>query len=81
MTVDELVQLLADYPPDLRVVVNGYEYGYDDLSPAQLSVVDIALNTGKHQWEGRHGDPHGLTISAPDGADVIQALVLRRVSN
>ena len=25
MTVDELVQLLANYPPDLRVVVNSYE--------------------------------------------------------
>ena len=33
MTVAELVQLLADYPPDLLVVVNGYEEGYDDLAP------------------------------------------------
>ena len=32
MTVAELVQLLANYPPDLRVVVNGYEEGYDDLA-------------------------------------------------
>ena len=56
MTVDELVQLLAAYPAELRVVVNGYEDGYDDLSPKQVSLVRIALNTGSHSWEGKHGD-------------------------
>ena len=77
MTVDELIQLLEKYPPGLRVVVNGYENGYDDLTPERLSVVRIALNTGKHQWEGQHEDANGLT----DEADVVEALVLRRVSN
>ena len=77
MTVDELIQLLAKHSPDLRVVVNGYEDGYDDLAPEQLSVVKVALNTGRHRWEGQHGDPNGLTGSA----DVVEALVLRRVSN
>ena len=81
MTVDELARLLASYPPDLRVVVNGYEDGYDDLSPEQLSLVEIALNTGRHQWEGKHGDPNGLTGSASDDAEVVEALVLSRVSN
>ena len=77
MTVYELMQLLREHPPYLRVVVDGYEDGYDDLSPEQLSVVRIALNTGKHRWEGQHGDPNGLA----DGAEVAEALVLRRVSN
>ena len=77
MTIEELIQLLAQYPPDLRVVVNGYEDGYDDLSPKQVSPVKIALNTGKHRWEGQHGDPNGLT----DADDIVEALVLRRVSN
>ena len=80
MTVAELVQLLVNYPPDLRVVVNGYEEGYDDLSPEQMSLVKIALNTGRRDWEGRHGDP-GPNGSARDGADVVDALVLRRISN
>ena len=77
MTVNELIQLLNGYQPDLRVVVNGYEEGYDDLSPEQIRVVRVALNTGQNRWEGQHGDPSGLT----DGADVVEALVLRRVSN
>lgn len=77
MTVAELVRLLARHPADLRVVVNGYEDGYDDLSPGQVSRIRIALNTGKHQWEGRHGDSD---VVAPDG-EVVEAVVLRRESN
>ena len=77
MTIDELVRLLADYPPNLRVVVNGYEDGYDDLSPKQLSLVKIALNTGKHPWEGQHGDTDGLKARA----EVVEALALRRTPN
>ena len=81
MTVDQLVQILQTYPPDLRVVVNGYESGYDDLSPKQISPAKIALNTGKHEWEGKHGDPNGLAGRAPDDAEVVEALILRRMSN
>jgi len=80
MTVDELMQLLAGFAPDLRVVVNGYEDGYDDLAPAQLSVVRIVLNTGKHSWEGAHGDLDDLTESERDDAETAEALVRRRVS-
>ena len=81
MTVDVLIQLLSKYMPGLRVVVNGYENGYDDLSPEQLSVVRIALDTGKHPWEGRHGDANGQAGGASDDAEVVEALVLQRVKN
>lgn len=47
MTIDELIQLLENYPLGLRIVVNGYENGYDDLTPERLSVVRITLNTGE----------------------------------
>ncbi len=77
MTIKELASLLGSYPPDLRVVVNGYEDGYDDLAPGQVSVIKIALDTGKYRWEGRHGEPKSLT----DATGVEEALVLRRVSN
>ena len=30
MLVRELLELLRQYPADLRVVVNGYENGYDE---------------------------------------------------
>ena len=78
MTIAELMQVLADHPPDLRVVVNGYEEGYDDLSPQQVARIRIALNTGEHRWEGQHGEPNG---DLREDVEVIEALVLCRVSN
>ena len=38
MNVSELIGLLREYPADLRMVVNGYEEGYADLSPRQNSI-------------------------------------------
>ena len=52
MTVKELMELLGKYPDDLRVVVNGYEDGYDDLSLERISVIKIQLDTQIHDWEG-----------------------------
>ena len=37
MNVRDMIDLLRRYPEDMRVVVNGYEQGYDDLSPEQIS--------------------------------------------
>lgn len=81
MTVDEMINVLKGYPGDLRVVVNGYEDGYDDLSPGQISVAPIALNTGVHDWQGRHGEADPVSADAPESATTVDALVLRRVSN
>ena len=81
MTIEKLMQLLEHYPPDMRVVVNGYEEGYDDLSPEQISVAEILLDTGVHTWEGRHGDPRDVSERSPNHARPVEALVLRRTSN
>ena len=81
MTVSELIKLLQECPTALRVVVNGYEEGYDDLSPEQISIAKISLNTGQHSWEGRHGDPRDLKEGSSNRPEVVDALVLRRVSH
>lgn len=81
MTVSELIKLLQEYPANLRAVVNGYEDGYDDLSPEQISIAKISLDTGTHHWEGQHGDPRHRVGETSDGIEVVEALVLRRVSN
>ena len=76
VTAYELIQLLRRHPPGLRVVVDGYEDGYDDLSPEQISLVKIALNIGKHRWEGKHGGLNSLTRSVPEDAEMVHAVVL-----
>ena len=77
MNVRELIELLGEYPAEMRVIVQGYEDGYDDLAPKQLSKVNIALNIGPDTWEGMHGDP---VEKRADDAEVVEALALHRVS-
>ena len=81
MTVSELINLLRNYPADLRVVVDGYEDGFDDLSPEQLSVVKVGLDTGKDEWVGAHIEARFLATEPDTTAEVVEALVLRRTSH
>ena len=80
MTVKELAELLEKYPDDLRVVVHGYEDGYDDLSLERISVVKIQLDTQIHDWEGQHSDFHGSPEEITDEAEIVEALIFRRRS-
>ena len=80
MTVEQLIELLATYPPELRVVVNGYEEGFDDVAPDRVSITRIALDVGKHRWEGRHDTP-GHRAAGRSASPVVDALVLWRTSN
>ena len=75
MTINELIRVLQTYPPDLRVVVNGYEEGYDDLEQHLISVKEIRLDAGKSWWEGRHRDSWD---ERAEGTAVVNALVLDR---
>jgi len=81
VTVRELISVLERYSSDMRVVVDGYEQGYDDLSPEQISMVRIALDTGMHEWEGRHAYCNELPADLAGQLETVDALVLRRVSN
>ena len=81
MTVSELSRLLKNYPPGMRVVVQGYEDGFDDLSPEQMVVVEIQLNQGTKDWQGRHLNPTGQAAGAPTADDVVDALALFRSSH
>ena len=76
MIVGELAQLLAAYPPDLRVVVSGYEEGYDDLEAGLVSVREIRLDAGKKWWEGGHRDSEDTRT---EGSAVVNALALHRL--
>jgi hypothetical protein len=53
MTIKELIQELQKYPEDTRVLVHGYEDGFDDVSEVKEGVFNENVNTewyyGKHQ--------------------------------
>ena len=80
MNVKELIEKLGEYPQDMRVVVQGYEDGYDDLTRSQIGSRKIALNTGKHSWEGMHGDAPWPGEEENRDAELVDAVTLYRVS-
>jgi len=81
VTVRELSDYLERYPGDMRVVVNGYEEGYDDLSPDQISIVNIALDTGVNSWEGQHRDIKDAPAASAEPIQSVEAVVLCRTSH
>ena len=79
LTVSELIQLLAQYPGDLRVMVQGYEEGYDDLEAGRVVAGEASLNVNSAWYYGRH--EQALTGDEQTGAETVQALFLRRPSH
>ena len=78
MTVGELIELLEAHPPGLRVVVQGYEDGCDDLAPRSIRPLKLALDVDDREYVGDHQDaeylsPHNATPSA-----IVDALALHR---
>ena len=74
MTVAELVKLLGEYPADLRVVVDGYEAGFDDVESERIAVRPIRLDANPEWYYGQHGDAD----EPGAGTVVVNALVLGR---
>lgn len=81
MTVQDLIRILGTYPADMRVVVNGYEEGFDDVSPERIAVVNVRLNQGTKDWQGRHLEPAMQTGETPADDDIVNALAFFRESN
>ena len=70
MKVKELIEQLSKQDPEMRVVVSGYECGYDELK--ELTKVGIAKNTKKEEkwWEGEFHeapkiDPFEIALLLP----------------
>ena len=81
MTIGELIRILQTYPQDTRVVVDGYEGGFDDIVPERISVVKIQLDVGTEDWEGQHEEPDLRRKGSPSTGEIVDALVFRRASN
>jgi hypothetical protein len=60
MKVSELIELLKGQPPDLRVILKGYENGYADVSGLRERA--IKLDVHRRWWNG----PHEVAEGTPD---------------
>jgi hypothetical protein len=69
MTVDELIDHLCQFKGNLRVVVAGYEGGYNDLLNGEL--IELNLNVNDEWYYGPHERPD-------EGQGDETALLLRR---
>ena len=77
MTVGELVRLLSTYPPDLRVVVSGYEGDYDDFGARQVQLLPIGLSAldNESDEDARYGFGERT-----DSVEVVEAVAFHRGS-
>jgi hypothetical protein len=76
MTVKELIEKLQQLDPDLRVVTDGYEGGYKDVSDTFESF-DLALNVNESWYYGPHEDVDD-TYRVPDKSkvEIVKAICL-----
>lgn len=58
MTAQELIQHLQTLPPDTKIVVRGYEDGYNDI--LKLKTVKIKLNPNANVWDGEYEDSNDI---------------------
>ena len=76
MTTGELIQLLSQYPADLRVMVQGYEDGFDDLEADCVVAGEASLNVYSAWYYGRH--EQDLTSADRTRGETARALFLSR---
>lgn len=80
MTVADLISLLAKYDGDLRVVVDGYENGYDDIVPERIQRMRLCLDVGTKDYEGKHDEPGFADERRRRESVVVAAICLHRSS-
>ena len=70
MTKNQLLKILAPYPPNSRIVINGYEGGLRDVT--QVKAIKIILNINLEWYYGPHEEIDKNTAPAKDVKKAIQ---------
>lgn len=52
MTAAELIERLKTLPPESKVLVQGYETGYDDI--VDLKALDVVRYRNAQEWDGEY---------------------------
>lgn len=78
MTVKELIEQLQKLDPDIRVMTNGYEGGFQDAeSFTERDVIEVVLNANTSWYYGPHEDVND-TYGVPDKSQyqIVKAIVI-----
>ena len=73
LTVAELMERLREMPPELPVLVEGYETGLDAIYSLRETVVIQSTNC--EDWDGEFEEPKNLQ-PAPQGVAPFRALLI-----
>jgi hypothetical protein len=76
MTIAELIEALQEFNPNTRVLVRGYEGGYDDVAVSEI--VPVILNVHREWYYGKHDDPNVVTGEVKE-KDKIDAIILKGI--
>ena len=71
-TVAELIKELQQFPPDMWVVMSGYEEGYENMLTPKIEKLE--QNPETPYWKGEFQEQGRL-----EGGQLIEAVVLQRV--
>jgi len=77
MNVQQLIEELQKYPPEMRVIVEGYEGGYSDCKPPESTRIRLNVHARDKWYYGRHGRESYPLGDNTDGA-IETALLLPR---
>jgi hypothetical protein len=79
MTVKELIKILSQIEDqDLRVVIKGYERGYDDIKFPENTplVIDLALNVNPQWYYGNHERVSPENHQYGDQVKIVKAVLI-----
>ena len=65
MNVSQLIDYLRQFDPTLRVIVKGYEGGFDDLTAVKTQAILVDVNKVSRPWGGRNKTWLGHEMEAP----------------
>ena len=73
MTIQELIQKLSQYDPNTRVIVRGYEDGFNDVNYTEQR--KIVLNYHSEWYYGSHQDADRI-VNEDNSYEVVNAVLI-----
>ena len=77
MNVQQLIEELQKHPPEMRVIVKGYEGGYADLitPAAKQTLIRLNVHAPDDWYYGRHADAEYYSLEDQGGSTETALLI------